>query len=144
MGIRSTVCQMARLAPVHLYRCVFEHKRPLLVGVALETHRILRRRSPHLFGLHRAVYIVAIAALDQPFVDAMMKGHVELRFLLEMAAIAKFGLRLHKQEIRFFAVVRRMAGNATDAIFRMLGVDGVHVLRAAGVATQAARVNFFS
>ena len=85
VGIWSPVCQMARLAPVHFYRRVFEHKRPLLVRVALEADRILCRGSPHLFGFHCAVDVVAIAALDQPFIHPMMERHIELRFLLEMA-----------------------------------------------------------
>ena len=39
-------------------------------------------------------------------------------------------------------MVRRVAGDAADVIPRMLGVDRVHVLRAAGVAGQAAIVDF--
>ena len=143
MGIGSAVRQMAGLTSVDLHRLVFENKRPLLVRVALEADRILRGRSPHLVRLHRAVHVVAIAALDQPFVHAMMERHIELGFLLEMASIAKFGLGLNKHKIRFFAVMRRMAGDATDVIFRMLRVDCIHVLRAAGVAGQAARIDFF-
>ena len=134
VGIGSTVRQMAGLTSVDLHRLVFENKGALLVRVALEAHRVLRGRSPHLVGLYRAVHVVAIAALDQPFVHAMMEWHVELGFLLEMAPIAKLGLGLSKHEIRFFAMVRRMAGDATDAVLGMLRVDSVHVLRATGVA----------
>src|SRR5271168_1319293 len=36
-----------------------------------------------------------------------------------------------------------MASDAADLVPRVLGVDRVHVLRPAGVAAQAARVNFF-
>jgi len=36
-----------------------------------------------------------------------------------------------------------MAGDATHIVPRMLRGDGVHVLRAAGVAGEAARVDFF-
>jgi len=97
---------MAGLTSVDLHRLVFENKRSLLVRVALEADRILRGRSPHLVGLYRSMYVVAIAALDQPFVYPMMKWHVELRFLLEMAPVAKLGLGLYQQEIRVFTVVR--------------------------------------
>ena len=134
MGIGSTVRQMAGLTSVDLHRLVFEYKGALLVRVALEADRILRGRSSNLVGLYRAVDVVAIAALDQPFVHAMMERHVELRFLLEMAPIAKLWLGFNEHKIRFLTMVRRMAGDATDAVFRMLRVDGVHVLRAAGVA----------
>ena len=85
---------------------------------------------------------MAIAALDQPLVHPMMERHVELRFLLEMACVAKLRLRLNEQELRFLRVVRRMAGDATDAILRMLRIDGIHVLRTAGVAGQALLIDF--
>ena len=68
----------------------------------------------------------------------MVKRHVELRFLLQMAGVAKLGLGLDQQKLRLFCVVRRMAGDATDVILQMNGVDGVHVLRAARMAVQAA------
>ena len=64
VGIRSTVSQMARLASLDLYRGVLVDKGPLLVRVALKADRILGGRSSHLFRFHRAVHIVAIAALD--------------------------------------------------------------------------------
>jgi hypothetical protein len=140
--IWSAVSQMARLASIHLHGRVFEHKRSLLVRVALEANSVLRGRSPHLVRLHRAVHVVAIAALDQALVHSMMERHVELGFLLEMAPIAKLGLGFYEQKIRIFAVMRRMAGDATDVIFRMLRVDGIHVLRTAGMAGQAPGVDF--
>lgn len=143
VGIWSAVSQMARLAAIHLHGRVFEHKRSLLVRVAFEADSVLGGGSPQLVRLHRAVHVVAIAALDQPFIHAMMERHIELRFLLEMAPIAKFGLGLYEQEIRILTVVRRMTGNATDVILRMHGVDCIHVLRAAGVAGQALGGDFF-
>ena len=36
----------------------------------------------------------------------MMERHVELRFLLEMACVAKLGLGLDEQKLRFLRVVR--------------------------------------
>ena len=143
MGIWPAVHQMAGLAPIDLYRLVFEYKRSLFVRVALEADRILCGGGSHLLGPHCAVGIVAVSTLDEAFVHAMMEGHVEFSLLREMAGIAKLGLRLHQQEIGIFAVVRRIAGNATDLVPRVLGVDRIHVLRATRVAAQAARVNFF-
>ena len=90
--IRPAVRHMARLASVDLHRLVFENKRPLLVRVAREADRVLRRRRAHLLGLHRAVHVVAIAASDQPFIHPMMEGHIELGSLLEMARVTKFRL----------------------------------------------------
>ena len=80
--IGPAVRQMARLASINLDGSMLVHKRPLLVRVTLEADRILRGGSPHLFRLHRTVHVVAITALDQSFIHAMMEGHVELRFLL--------------------------------------------------------------
>ena len=85
VGIWSPVRQMARLAPVDLDRRMLVHKRPLLVRVAFEANRILRRGNAHLLGSYRAVHVVAIAALHQPFIHPMMERHIELRLLLEMA-----------------------------------------------------------
>lgn len=140
--IWSAMHQVAGLASINLYRLVFEHKRALLVCVAREADRILRGGRPHLLGLHRAMHVVAVAALDQTFIYAMVKRHVELGFLLEMAPEAKLGLWLHQQELRFLRVMRRVAGDATDIVFAMLRVDGIHVLRAARMALQAACVDF--
>jgi|ERR1700722_2138477 len=141
--IRSAMHQVAGLAAVNLYGLVLEYKRPLLVRMACEADRILRGRGSHLLGPHCAVRIMAVSTLDEPFVHSMMERHVEFGLLRQVARITKLGLRLHQHEIGVFAVVRRMAGNATDLVPRVFGVDSVHVLRAARVAAQAARVNFF-
>jgi hypothetical protein len=96
MGIWSAVRQMAGLTSVGLYRLVLEYKWPLLVRMTLEADRVLRRGSPDLLGRHRAVDVVAIAALDQALVYPMMEWHIELGFLLKMARVAKLWLRLNQ------------------------------------------------
>jgi hypothetical protein len=40
------------------------------------------------------VLLVAVGALDQALIDAVMKRHIKLGLLLEMAGVAKFRLRL--------------------------------------------------
>jgi hypothetical protein len=40
------------------------------------------------------VLLVAVGALNQALIHAVMKWHIELGFLLQMAGIAKFRLRL--------------------------------------------------
>ena len=87
---------MAGLTSLRLYRLVLEYERPLLVRVTFEANSILRRGCPHLFGGRRAVHVVAITALHQSFIHSMVEWHVKLSFLLEMARVAKLGLRLDK------------------------------------------------
>ena len=118
------------------------HKRPLLVRMALEADRILRGRSSHLLGLDRAVRIVTVRALDQPLVHSMMEWHFELSFLLEMARVTELWLRFDKQEFFRFGMMRRVAGDATNVILRVLRIDCIHVLCAAGVACQTLCVDF--
>lgn len=132
--IRSAVDHVAGLASIRLYGLVFEDERPLRIGVALEADDVLGWGRTHLLGFHGAVHVVAIATLDEAFVHAMTKGHVELSFLLQVAGVAELGFGFYEQELRFFRVVRRMAGEATDFVLGMLGVDRVHMLRAAKVA----------
>jgi hypothetical protein len=141
--IRSAMHQVAGLAAINFHRLMLEHKRSLLVCVAREADLILRRRGAHLLRPHRAVRIVAVRALHQALVHAVVERHVEFRLLRQVAGIAELGLGLHQHEIRVLPVVRRMAGNATDLVLGMFGVDGVHMLSAAGVAAQATRINFF-
>ena len=143
VGIGPAVRNVARLAAIHLYRRVFVDKWSLLVDVAGKANGVLRGRRAHLLGANRSMNIVAVAALDQAFIYAMMKRHRELRLLVQMAGITKRGLRFDQQEFLGFRVVRRMAGRAADVVLRMHRIDGVHVLRAARVAGEALSVDLF-
>lgn len=106
MGIGSAVRNVARLAAFRLHRVMLEHIRSLLVRMACEADGILRCGCTHLLRLHRSVDIVAIAALDQAFVHAMVERHVELGLLLQVAAKAKFRLALYQQEFFRSRVMR--------------------------------------
>ena len=114
--IWPAVHQMAGLATIDLYRLVFEYKRSLLVRVALETDRVLRRGSPHLMGPRSPVRIVTVGTPNKAFVYSMVERHIELSFLCEMARVAKLGLRFCEQEFFCFRMMRRMTGNAADVI----------------------------
>ena len=92
VGIRTTVDQVAGLAAVGLHGLMFEDERALLVGMALEADCVLGGGSADLFGPFGAVHVVAIAALHEAFIHAMMEGHFKLSFLLEMAGVAELGL----------------------------------------------------
>ena len=82
---------------------MLEYERALLVGMASEANRILRRRGPHLLWPDRSVRIMEIGALDQTLVYAMVKGHFELGLLLQMARVTKFGWCFHQQKLLWFA-----------------------------------------
>src|ERR1700678_2332269 len=73
----------------------------------------------------------------------MMERYIELGLLLRVASITKRWLRFDEQKFFCFRVMGRVAGRATHVVLRMLGVDCVHVLRATGVASQAAGVDLF-
>ena len=116
VGIRSAVRQVARLASIDLDRRMLEDKRTLLINVAFEADRILRRGSSHLLRFDCAVRVVAIAALNQALVDAVVEGHFEFSFFIEVAAVAKFRLSFHQEELFRCRVVRGVAGDATNVI----------------------------
>ena len=82
-GPRCTIWQDS--TSIDLHRRVLIHEWSLQIRMALETDRILGGRSSHLLRLHRTVHVVAIAALDQPFIYSMVERHVELGFLFQMA-----------------------------------------------------------
>ncbi len=103
--IRAAVDHVAAFAAVYFYRRVFVDKRTLLVGVACEADRVLCGGHLHLLGALGAVRIVAIGALDQAFVDAMVKRHGELGLFRKVAGVAKLGLSLDQPELRGLGVV---------------------------------------
>ena len=135
--------RMARFAAIHFHSRVLIHEWSLLIGMALEADRVLRGSHPHLLRTFRAMRIVAISALDQPFVDPMMEGHIKFGLLRQVARVAKFWLGLDQQELRLRSMVWRMAGYAAHAVLSVDGMQRVHVLRSAGVALQAARIDIF-
>ena len=142
VSVGRAVRRVARVAAFDLHRLMFEYKRAALVGVTRVADNVLRRGCPHLLGRDGAVRIVAVGALDEILIHAMVERHLELRFLLQVARITKLRLRLDEQELRLRGVVRRVARNATDVVFGMDRIDGFHVLNATGMAGQATVVDF--
>jgi len=96
VSIGATVGNVTGRAPLNFHRLMLEDERALLVGMAGETDGILCRRGPHLLWPNRAVDVVAVRALNQAFIHAMVKGHLELGFLLQMAGVTKLRLRFHQ------------------------------------------------
>ena len=142
VGVRPAMHLVARAAPVDLHSGMLVDERPLLLGVALKADGVLRGGSAHLLRTRGAVDVVAIAALNQAFIYAVVERHREFRFLREVAAVAEFGLRLGEKELLRFGVMWRVARDAAHAVLRVDRVQRIHVLRAADVASEAAICNF--
>ncbi len=83
--VRASMGDVAGRAALDLYGLVLKDVWPLLVRVARKANGILCRGGPHLLWSNGAVWIVTIGAPDQPFVNAMMKRHLELGFLSQVA-----------------------------------------------------------
>jgi hypothetical protein len=140
--VGAAMRNMTRQATFDFYGFMFENEWSLFVGMTGKADGILRGRSAHLLWTNGAVRIVAIGALDQAFGNAMVKRHLELCLLLQMAGVAELRLYFGKQEFLGCGVVWRMAGDATYIVRCVNRIDGIHVLRAAGVAIHAAGVDF--
>ena len=122
---------------------MFVYKWPTLIDVAVIAELILSYGSAQLVRLFRAVRIMAVRAPDEPFVDAMAKGHRELRPLLLMAPIAELRLRPHQQEFPRFRMMCRMARSAGDIVPGMQRIDDVQLLGATRMAAQALAIDRF-
>jgi hypothetical protein len=130
-------------APFNFHRRVLEDEWSLLIDMAGETDGILGRRRSHLVRPNGAVDVVAVHALHQAFIHAMVKWHLELGLLLQMAGVTKVRLRFRQEKLFRPRMMRRVAGDTADVILAVDRVDCVHVLHAARMARQTAGVDFF-
>ena len=94
MRIGRAMRRMARFAAFCLAPWMFEDEWSLLVHVAREADGIPPCRRTQLLSEKTAVRVVTIRAVHEPFLNAVMKGHIELRFHLQMAGVAELGLYL--------------------------------------------------
>ena len=101
-GIGGAVRNVAGEAPIHADRGMLKKKRPAFVGMTVDARFFVglgmlhmawpRRVSPG--GLKRSVWIVAIGAVHETFVDAMLEGQGKLRAHVSVAAVAQIRLSL--------------------------------------------------
>jgi len=141
MHVGRTVRRVADLAPFGSHRLVLVNERSPLVGVAVVANLILSHRSAQLVRPLCAVRIMAIRTLHETFIHAVPEWHRELRTLLLMAAVAELRLGFDQQEFARRGVVGGMAGGARNIAPGVQRVDRMELLRTAGVATQALRVD---
>jgi hypothetical protein len=109
--------------------------------VTLEANSILRGGGAQLVSEKSAMGIVAVAALDQPFIDAMMKRPVELLLHLDMAGVAELRLLLFHEELAVFGVVGIVTVGATNVVLQMRGAPKVTVFLAVLMAIEASCAN---
>ena len=98
----------------------------LLVRVALKANHVPRGRGAHLpdqmvsfKDTARSVLVVTIGAMDQPLVYAMVKRHIELSPLLQVAGIAEPGLGPDQHVFLSRCMVHRVAGGAANVVLPM-------------------------
>ncbi len=88
----------------------------LQIGVAGEADRVLRRRCAQLPSEEAPVWVVAVGAADQPFVDFVVGGAIEVGADVLMAGVAQLRLRDFQQPLLYCGLVGRMAIDAAYVI----------------------------
>jgi hypothetical protein len=136
-GVGRAMWYVAGDASFDFHRLVFEDERPLLVDVALEAHGVLRGRGAQLACEESTVWIMAVTALHQSFVNAMMKSAVELLLHLQMAAVAEQWLFFLHEKRPIFAVMRAVAIRAGNVVLQMRGTPIIGVFLAILMASEA-------
>lgn len=130
---------MTRNATFDFHGLMFKYERARLICMAGEAHRVLSRRRAQLRGLKTAVLVVAIGALQQTFVYAMVKGLGELRPDVLMAGVTQRRLAGYQEKLGFLGVMRGMAVRACYVAAAMCGTQEIAVFLAILMAGQAAR-----
>ena len=123
---------------------VLEDKRSLFVGMAFDANRVTSGVIPNLPQRSRAMEIVAVGALHQPFVHAVVKGLGKVRLGGGMAAIAEARLALRQQMLRFLGVMGRVTIEAAHVIAGVRGPTEVRLTVGIAVAAQAARIGLLA
>ena len=80
---------------------------------------------------------MAIRTLDKSFLHAMMEGHIELRFLVQMTAVAEFRLCFHQEKVIGAGTMRGMTTQAAQVVFAVCRARKVRVILPGGMALQA-------
>jgi len=131
--IRRSVRRVADLAAFHAHWRMLINKRAAFLFVAFDAsffaaddlfhHGRSRRISPR--RRERTVWIMAIAAIHDAFVDAMLERHGELRAHIGVASVAQLRLRFRKQRLLCWRFVDGVATGAHHIVVSMLRVPDV-------------------
>src|SRR5271165_4012535 len=140
--VGGAVGRMAHLAALDL-GFMLVNERPLLVGVALVTNFVLASHGAKLVPLKPPMRIVAVVALHESFIHAVVKGARELRPHVHVAAVAQLRRRFLQQKLGLFRMMWRMAIDAGHAALQVGRARVVALFVAALVAGQAASADLF-
>jgi len=134
--IGGTVGRVASSAALCLYWHMFINEGPLLVGMALEANGISARQGSRLPHARRPMNVMAVVALDQAFVYAMVKGFGKVALHLLVAAVTQVKLVFGKQRLRLGSMhaVTIDTGHPSTG---MLAAIEVHLVGTLSVAGQA-------
>jgi hypothetical protein len=120
--------EMAGGASFGLHNSVLVDERSSRFSVALGANRIHLRRRSQIFLIECAMRIVAVGTLDEPFLDFVMEGHIELRLGVGMALEAELRLRDFEQLIFILSRVNIVAADTAYICFAVGGAVKVCVL----------------
>lgn len=100
-------------------RHMFVNKRPACVGMALDARSVSAGQDPGLAKSGGAVNVMAVAAMNQSFIHAMVIWTGKLRLGSGVARIALHGFFCDEQVLRIFCVMRGVAVKAANIIARV-------------------------
>jgi hypothetical protein len=131
------VWRVTTVTALGLYRYVLIDEGTLFVDVALDANLVATRHRPYLADGGCAMSVVTIAALDQTFVDPMVKWLRKVCLGGRMASVTELGLRPHQQGLCFLSMMRRVTVEAADVVVGVGGCREMPLLVVRTVATQA-------
>lgn len=135
-GIGRSVRVVTRDATLRFDGRMLEGERSLLLGVARETDGVLRGRCAELPRPGGVMRTVTTRAREQPLVHSVMRGAIEIRPNVLMAAVTELRLRDFQQTLRRRRLMGRMAVGAPEIVDGVRGTREVAVLVAELVAVE--------
>ncbi len=121
---------------------MLKDKRAGLFDMALQANGILAGGSSQLCVCESAMLIVAIGALDQLFINPVMKGLGKIWFNFGMAPIAQLRQRFHQQVLRLAIMMRRVTVKAVYVAVLVGGAQKITVLFSMLMAGEAGGADF--
>ena len=142
---------MANFAAFHANRRVLINKGSALFLVTLDAsllaaHHLFHHGGPRGIspcGSERTVRVVAIAAVHDSFVDAVLERHGELRTNIGVAFVAQLRLHFRQQELGRGGAMDGVTIGAYHIVFSVGGAPDVGAGESLGMAAQAVVQNPF-